>query len=31
MHELESERGALLKDSSRLRVLFEEMVQMCLW
>lgn len=31
MHELELERDALLKDPYRLRILFEEMVQMCLW
>jgi hypothetical protein len=31
MHELEIEREALFKDPSRLRVLFEEMLQMCLW
>lgn len=31
MYELEAERDALSNDPSRLHVLFEEMLQMCLW
>ncbi|KAJ3727729.1 DUF89 domain-containing protein [Lentinula raphanica] len=31
MHELESEKEALEADPSKLKVLFQEMIQMCLW
>ncbi|KAJ3781064.1 DUF89 domain-containing protein [Lentinula aff. detonsa] len=31
MHELESEKGALESDPSKLKVFFQEMIQMCLW
>ncbi|KAJ4500609.1 DUF89 domain-containing protein [Lentinula lateritia] len=31
MHELESERSALESDPTKLKVFFQEMIQMCLW
>ncbi|KAL0961202.1 hypothetical protein HGRIS_006170 [Hohenbuehelia grisea] len=31
MHELEAQKEALLGDESKLQVLFNEMIQMCLW
>lgn len=31
MHELEAERDALKTDEDKLRILFLEMVQICLW
>lgn len=31
MYEIEVEKGKITSDSSKLSVLFEEMIQMCLW
>jgi len=31
MHELESERETLAQDEGKLKVLFKEMLQICLW
>lgn len=31
MHELEAEKSALESDPEKLKVFFQEMIQMCLW